>query len=281
LRLAIRRAGVTPDSFLPEYASRQYEVTVAPATGIRAADDAVIVREMARAVAFRRGHRVIFSPVVELGEVGNGTQIHLSLTDRRGTPVMYDPSRPYGLSAVAETFVAGILRHLPALAALTAPSVVSYYRLRPNRWAPTWTILAYPDRGASLRACPIFDVALEDAVHQFHIEFRVCDAAASPSMALCAVVHAGVDGIRAGVKLDAPPPKKIWDMTDDERRASNFTPLPSLLEQALDMLKGDETACGWLGPEFLDAYLRLKMSEVAAVRGQSEETVCSRCAAAY
>jgi glutamine synthetase len=91
--------------------------------------------------AFRLGHRVIFSPVVELGEVGNGTHIHLSLTDRRGTPVMYDPSRPYSLSAVAETFVAGILRHLPALAALTAPSVVSYYRLRPNRWAPTWTNL--------------------------------------------------------------------------------------------------------------------------------------------
>ena len=278
---AIRRAGVTPDSFLPEYASRQYEVTVAPATGIRAADDAVIVREMARAVAFRLGHRVIFSPVVELSDVGNGTHIHLSLRDRHGTPVMYDASRPYGLSAAAEPFVAGVLRHLPALAALTAPSVVSYYRLRPNRWAPTWTNLAYRDRAASLRVCPVFDTALEDAVHQFHIEFRVCDATASPYMALGAIVHAGVDGIRAGMKLDAPPPKTIWDMTDDERRACNFTRLPGSLEEALDQLKADETACGWLGSEFLDAYLRLKMSEVTAVRGQSEESVCSRYAAAY
>jgi glutamine synthetase len=278
---AIRRAGVTPDSFLPEYASRQYEVTVAPATGIRAADDAVIVREMARAVAFRLGYRVIFSPVVELSDVGNGTHIHLSLRDTHGTPVMYDPSRPYGLSAAAEPFVAGVVRHLPALAAVTAPSVVSYYRLRPNRWAPTWTNLAYRDRGASLRVCPVFDTALEDAAHQFHIEFRVCDATASPYMALGAIVHAGVDGIRAGMKLDTPPTKKIWDMTDDERRACNFTPLPGSLEEALDKLKADETACGWLGSEFLDAYLRLKMSEVNAVRGQSEETVCSRYAAAY
>jgi glutamine synthetase len=100
-------------------------------------------------------------------------------------------------------------------------------------------------------------------------------------MALGAIVHAGVDGIRAGMKLDAPPTKKIWDMTDDERRACNFTPLPGSLEEALDKLKADETACGWLGSEFLDAYLRLKMSEVNAVRGQSEETVCSRYAAAY
>jgi len=132
-----------------------------------------------------------------------------------------------------------------------------------------------------LRVCPVFETALEDAAQQFHIEFRVCDATASPYMALGAIVHAGVDGIRSGMKLDAPPLKKIWDMTDAERRASNFTQLPGSLEQALDMLKADETVCGWLGPEFLDAYVRLKMSEVAAVRGQSEETVCSRYAAAY
>jgi len=281
LMSAIRRAGAKPDSFLPEYASRQYEVTVAPSAGMRAADEAVIVREMARAVAFRLGHRVIFTPVLELDDVGNGTHIHLSLRDEHGTPVMHDPSRPYGLSAVAEPFVAGILRHLPALAALTAPSIVSYYRLRPNRWAPTWSNLAYRDRGASLRVCPVFDAALEDASHQFHIEFRVCDATASPYMALGAIVHAGVDGIRAGMKLDAPPLKKIWDMTDDERRASNLTPLPGSLEQALAVLKADATVCGWLGPEFLDAYLRLKMSEIAAVRGQSEQAICSRYAAAY
>src|SRR5215468_10068195 len=81
---AIRRAGVTPESFLPEYAPRQYEVTVAPTAGIRAADEAVIVREMARAVAFRLGHRVTFTPVVDLDAVGNGTHIHFSRWDAAG-----------------------------------------------------------------------------------------------------------------------------------------------------------------------------------------------------
>jgi glutamine synthetase len=57
--------------------------------------------------------------------------------------------------------------------------------------------------------------------------------------------------------------------------------LPGSLEQALNLLKADETVCSWLGAEFLDAYLRLKMSEVTAVRGQSEEAVCSRYVAAY
>ncbi|SEC45397.1 glutamine synthetase [Rhizobiales bacterium GAS188] len=278
---AIRRAGVKPDSFLPEYGPRQFEVTVAPAAGMRAADEAVIVREMARAVAFRLGHRVIFSPVVDLNQVGNGTHIHFSLCDAAGLPVMHDPSRPYGLSQAAEPFVAGILRHLPAIAALTAPSVVSYLRLRPNRWAPVWTNLAERDRGASLRVCPVFDTALEDAARQFNVEFRVCDATASPYMALGAVVHAGLDGIRKGMGLGAPPSKSFWQMTDEERRALGLEPLPGSLEQALDLLKADETVCGWLGPELLDAYLRLKRSEIGAVKGQSDEAICARYADAY
>jgi len=31
----------------------------------------------------------------------------------------------------------GVLHHLPAITAITAPSPVSYLRLTPNRWAPT------------------------------------------------------------------------------------------------------------------------------------------------
>ncbi len=131
---AIRRAGASPDSFLPEYAPRQYEVTVAPTAGIRAADEAVIVREMARAVAFRLGHRAIFAPAAEPNGVGNGTHIHFSLRDTAGRPVMHDPKRSYGLSEAAEPFAAGILHHLPALAALTAPSIPG--RLRWWSWPP-------------------------------------------------------------------------------------------------------------------------------------------------
>jgi glutamine synthetase len=281
LMAAIRRAGVTPDSFLPEYAPRQYEVTVAPSAGIRAADDAVIVREMARAVAFRLGNRVILSPVPDLDAVGNGTHIHFSLRDADGRPVTHDRSRPYGLSDKAEPFVAGILHHLPALAALTSPSIVSYFRLRPNRWAPVWANLAERDRGASLRVCAIVNSAREDAAGQFNVEYRVSDATASPYMALGAVVNAGVEGIRKGMRLAAPPHRTIWEMTEEQRRERGIATLPGSLQQALDILTADETVCGWLGPELLGAYVRLKRSEIAAVKGQSDEVICARYAAAY
>jgi glutamine synthetase len=56
---ALRMAGLSPDSFLPEYGARQYEVTLHPTRGLRVADEAVIQREMARAVAQRLGQRAI------------------------------------------------------------------------------------------------------------------------------------------------------------------------------------------------------------------------------
>ena len=55
LLAALRQAGVVPDSFLSEFGPQQFEVTVAPALGLRAADEAVITRELAQAVAFAWG----------------------------------------------------------------------------------------------------------------------------------------------------------------------------------------------------------------------------------
>jgi len=88
---ALRQAGVTPDSFMAEYGPRQFEVTVAPKPGLRAADEAVIVREMARATAHRLGHWAIMAPMPAPDGTGSGTHIHFSLQDARGRPAMPEP----------------------------------------------------------------------------------------------------------------------------------------------------------------------------------------------
>src|SRR5204862_6642497 len=117
---ALRAAGLTPDSFLPEYGTRQYDVTIAPTRGLRAADEAVTQRELARAVAHRLGQRAIFAPILDPNGAGNGTHIHFSLRDGEDRPLLYDGARPYRLSGMGEHFVAGLLHHLPALTAITA-----------------------------------------------------------------------------------------------------------------------------------------------------------------
>ena len=153
---ALRAAGVTPDSFLTEYGPRQFEFTVAPQPALEGGRSAVIAREMARAVAFRLGHRAIFSPMPVADGTGNGVHIHFSLHDAAGQPQTYDASGPLGLSEAAPHFCAGVLHHLPAITAITAPSPVSYFRLTPNRWAPTEIDIVKQDRGAALRVCPVF-----------------------------------------------------------------------------------------------------------------------------
>jgi len=275
---ALRAAGLTPDSFLPEYGARQYEVTIEPARGLRAADEAVIQREMARAVAHRLGQRAIFAPILDPAGVGNGTHIHFSLRDGADRPVFFDAGRPYRLTPVGEHFVAGILHHLPVLTAITAPSAVSYYRLRPNRWAPTWANIAVQDRGASIRVCPIFG---DGAAEQFNVEYRVADAAASPYLALGALVWAGVDGIRQHRSLPARPEQNFWDMSEAEREAAGVRPLPRSLDEALDGLAASPAARDWFGDTFFDVYLRFKRAELRVVDGLSEAAACARYAEVY
>ena len=276
---ALREAGLKPDSFLPEYGARQYEVTIEPARGLRAADEAVIQREMARAVAQRLGHRAIFAPILDPAGVGSGTHIHFSLRDGADRPVLFDPARPYRLSPIGEHFVAGILHHLPALCAITTPSAASYIRLRPNRWAPTWANIAVQDRGASLRVCPVF--GRDGAEQQFNVEYRVADAAASPYLALGALVWAGVDGIRRSRTLPASPRRNFWDMSDAERAAAGVRPLPRSLAEALDTLAASTEARQWFGDTFLDAYLRFKRAELRVVGGLTEAEICARYAEVY
>lgn len=264
---ALRAAGVTPDSFLPEYGARQFEITVAPAAAPAAADHAVITREMARAVAHRMGHRAIFSPMPVADGVGNGVHIHVSLRNAVGHPVTHDPTGALGLSRQAQAFCAGVLHHLPAITAITAPAPVSYLRLTPNRWAPTTIDIVRQDRGAALRVCPVFAAANpEDAARQFNFEFRVCDAAASPYMALGAVLFAGADGLHRG-------------MTLPEQSAP--APLPRTLTDALNMTHASDTVPAWFGPVFLEAYLRHKRSELAHVADLPVPELCQRYAAVY
>jgi glutamine synthetase len=265
---ALRAAGVAPDSFLAEYGARQFEVTVAPAAALAAADQAVVTRELARATAHRLGHRAVFSPMPVADGVGNGVHIHMSLREATGRPVTYDAGGPLGLSAAAQQFCAGVLDHLPAIAAVTAPSPVSYLRLTPNRWAPTLVDILKQDRGAALRVCPVFATNdAEEIARQFNVEFRVCDGAASPYLALGALLFAGADGMRRKLALpgaQASPPT-----------------LPRSLGEALKAMEASGAVRSWFGPVFLEAYLRHKRSELAYTADFAVTELCHRYAEIY
>src|SRR5690606_30396669 len=117
---AMRKAGLEPDTGMEEYGAEQFEITNAPRVGGRAADEAVILREVVRAVALVTGEEVTFTPLRDPAGVGNGVHIHLSFLDADGKPATYGPQARHGLSVHAARFIAGVLKYLDSFVALTA-----------------------------------------------------------------------------------------------------------------------------------------------------------------
>ncbi len=277
---AFAQAGISAENVLAEYGRDQFELTCAPAPALRAADVAVAIREITREVARGFGWRASFTPKPVPDAVGNGVHVHLSLHGETG-PATYDPRRPGGLSAKAGAFCAGIIRHMPALVALTAPSVPSYLRLQPHSWSSSFTWLGERDREASLRICPIVTAGGGDPAAQFNLEYRPADATASPYLVLTAIIRAGLAGIEAG--LPDPPIVDGDPSTMDEaaRLTQGLHRLPQSLAAALERLEADATVRGWFAPEFIATYVGMKRKEIALVAGDDPAALCARYRAIY
>lgn len=279
---ALRRGGCEPDTIMTEWGPRQIEFTTKPAMGIAAADRAVTARELARATAARSGIRACFSPKIDPDRVGAGCHIHFSLWTRDGRPATYDPAAERGLSANAACFAAGILAHGRALVALTAPSGVSTLRLTHHTWSSAYTNLGWRDREAMVRIAP-FDErpGAPDPAPAFNLEYRAADGAASPYMALGAIVWAGLQGLRDGVD---PVPALHGDpeaLSEVQRERYGIRRLPATFEESLDALAGSASARGWLGDAFFDAYLAHKRFEADLIADLGPAERCAAYAEVY
>src|SRR5215470_13199789 len=199
----------------------------------------VIVKEVIREVARRAGYRASFTPKPFVGRPGNGAHIHFSLQTADGKPVTHDPAGPGGLGPKAEQFAAGIVRHLPALCALTAPSVPSYYRLGPHHWSAGYACIGITNREAALRIClpPKGPVAATRRL--YNLEFRPADSTASPYLALGALVRAGLAGILGELPLPPLVQTDPHDMGPAKRQQLKIVELPATLGAALDCLERD------------------------------------------
>ena len=277
----LRQAGLEPEVFLPEYGEGQYEVPCAPAEGISGADRAAAMREVVREVARRLGYRASFVPKADPEGVGNGVHIHLSLLDLEDRPVFYDLERPGRLSTVGARFAAGILEHLPALCAFTAPSLVSYLRLVPHFWSAGFGCLGYRNRETAIRIPPVVELSGGDPARQFNLEFRAADAAACPHLALAVLVLAGLRGLRD----ELPEPTLIEDdptgLDEEERRRLDIIELPGSLEEALGALESDEVVRSWFSKDLLDCYSSVKRNEIDLLEGTEPREACERYLRVY
>jgi glutamine synthetase len=203
----------------------------------------------------------------------------MSLLGESGEPVMYSADGPGGLSPRGGSFVAGVVRHLPALLAFTAASTVSYQRLVPHRWSAAFNNLGLRDREAALRICPVREDG--DVARAYNVEYRAADAAASPYLLLAALVRAGLQGLRESLPPPEPTEEDLALCSEAELEARGLRRLPTSLIAALAALEVDEVARSWWPPRLLEVYLKHKRGEIALLDGLSEEEQARRYGLVY
>ena len=276
LTKALQEAEVGLETVEPEYGVNQFEISCAPAIGAMAGDRAIITREVIREAARRRGLRAGFSPKPTPNSVGNGAHVHFSFLDKNGANAAYDPKGTGAASAVAQAFIAGVVKHMPALCALVAPSPVSYHRLGPHHWSNGYASFGIQNREASVRICPSPERDAAKKSRAFNMEFRAPDATASPHMVVGALVRAGLEGIRAKLPLPPVVDRDPGDLTDGERKALGIVPLPATLGEALDRLDADAAVRAWMSPVMYDSYVSVKRKEIEMFAGTDAAEVCRR-----
>jgi glutamine synthetase len=274
-------AGIQVEAFEPEYVASQYEVSVAPKEAVRAADEAVILRETVRDSARQHGYKATFAPKTSFNAGGSGLHIHISLENADGEAALFDSNGPSNLSEQGSAFVGGILKHARALLPFVAPGVSSYYRLGPGKWSSGYAAYGTANREAMIRLCslPTRDIARK--ARSFNIEFRSSDGLCNPYLALSVILIAGLLGIREKVAL--PPAFEVnpGKLSPKELGALNLTPLPSSLEEALGGLETDDIFRRELPKSLVEIFVALRRDEAKRVAGMSRDEICKAYSNVY
>ena len=263
---ALIAQGLQPEQYYAELGPGQQELPVRFAEALRAADNQIIVRETARGVALKHGLVASFAPKPFPDQAGNGAHVHLSLWRLSdGGNHFYDAHDRYGLSEAAYGFIGGVMAHLPALVALTAPTVNSYRRLQPRFWSSAYTAWGPDNREGAIRV-PSKRRGRE--MESTNLELKPSDPSCNPYLALGALLAAGLDGIERKLEPGEPTLVDPDALSEAERAQRGIRRLPRSLEEALDALERDEVLREALGEVLAREYIAVKRSEVRAFDGK-------------
>jgi len=240
--------GVPLEGAISEYAPGQLELTLKHGPdALRAADEAVMYKRIAKGVAARHGAEATFMAKPFTDRAGNGLHLHVSVNDAAGRNI-FASDDPEGTAALRHA-IGGMKQTLAEAMAIFAPNANSYRRFRANSYAPVAPTWGVNNRTVSLR------VPAGPAKGR-HVEHRAAGADANPYLALAALLA----GVHHGIthKLDPGPPVK-----GDGYAAAAAMDLgpPANWFSAVSAFEASDLMRDYLGARFVSMFSKVKRIE--------------------
>lgn len=245
-----------------EDAHSQFEFDFKYADALTMCDRYVFFRTMAKHYAAEEGLLATFMPKPFANKTGNGAHFNMSLSDLATGANAFkcdpkDDPRGLGLTPVAYHFIAGILRHGPAICAAMAPTVNSYKRLVRRglmsyfSWAPVFNSFGTNNRTNSVRV----------PMGGGRCESRNADSACNPYLAATLALAAGLEGIREKLDPGAPQEDNLYELTPEQLAARGISELPRTLGDAVEAFAADPFVERVLGKQLRDEFVTYKSEE--------------------
>ncbi|KRN27791.1 glutamine synthetase family protein [Liquorilactobacillus mali] len=267
----LREIGISPVEYYPEAGAGQHELPIAPTDPLTAGDNEIRLKRVIKEFFAATELYATFAPKPNLNSASNGAHIHMSLW-KDGTNVLYDKEDQLELSQVGYYFVAGLLRHINALLALTCPTVNSYQRLQPGHWSSAYATFGKDNREAAIRIPSTFR---GDRASSMNIELKASDATANPYMALAGILSAGLDGIKNKSTPLTPIDVVPETLTEGEREEKKISRLPQSLSEALAALKEDSVMLKTFSNVGIETYAKVKESDIAYFEGKTAAEIAA------
>lgn len=260
--LTMAKCGVPVEKHHHEVATGgQCELGFRFATLIQAADYLMTYKYVIKNVGKKYGKTITFMPKPLFNDNGSGMHVHQSIW-KDGQP-LFAGDQYAGFSQMGLHYIGGILKHAPALLALTNPTTNSYKRLVPGFEAPVNLAYSQGNRSASVRI-PLSGTNPKAK----RLEFRCPDASSNPYLAFAAMLCAGLDGIKNQIDPGEPLDVDIYDLSPEE--LSKIPSTPGSLEGALEALEKDHaflTDTGVFSEDFIKNWISYKLdNEVNPMR---------------
>ncbi|MHB8219149.1 MAG: type I glutamate--ammonia ligase [Acidimicrobiales bacterium] len=261
--LMLEEMGIPVEHAQHEDAPSQHEIDLRYTDALTMADTVMTTRLVVKEMARQEGVFASFMPKPLAGVQGSGMHTHLSLWNGEHNAFV-DTEDPYGLSRVAYRFIAGLLHHAPEITAVTNQWVNSYKRLVSGYEAPIHVSWARNNRSALVRV-PVVKAGKDESTR---IEYRAPDSACNPYLAFAVVLAAGLRGVEQEYELPPEADANLFSLAGHELVAKGLEPLPSSLNEAVDVMERSDLVAETLGDHVFEWFIRNKRDEWTAYRSE-------------